>query len=270
MSRYAETLQRDLRQIADRATPSPDAWESIRTRIADQDPNQETEIIMLTENTLTRRRWPLVAAAAAVAALAIGAIALVNRGDGDELPADVPEPTPTVAPAPEPESATELPPVDSQLAPGRYTSDAPGVAVTFTLDEGQTAPWTLVSNQEPGGIQLWSDDTGREFIAIGRAGSWYDADEARDGDMTGLGSIGPDQIDRWIEENGIIVAESASVEVGNRPAQYRQIRLDSSPGASADFCPTGEQPWHAGLLGVGVDPDPPHEIVERRPHLHGL
>ena len=46
MSRFEETHQRDLRQIADRATPSSDAWNSILTRIADQDPIQETEIII--------------------------------------------------------------------------------------------------------------------------------------------------------------------------------------------------------------------------------
>lgn len=275
MSRFEETLQRDLRQIADRATPSPDAWAQIQSRIDAEEPFQETEIIMLTENTYTRRRWPLVAAAAAVAALAVGAIALVNRGDGEELPADVP--TPTVAPTPGPEAeptsgaTIELPPVESQIAPGRYTSDAPGVNVTFSLDEGQTAPWTLRSNQEPGGIQLWSDDTGREFIAIGRVGSWYGADEARDGDMTGLGSIAPDEIDRWIEENGIIVTESASVDVGNRPAQYRQIRLDTTPGASADFCPPGEQPCLWAATGsadtVGEGPGP---IPFSRDRLHSI
>jgi hypothetical protein len=264
MSRFTETLERNLEVIADRATPSPDAWAQIQSRIDDQEPFQETEIIMLTENTLTRRRWPLVAAAAAVAALAIGAIALVNRGDGDEQPADVP--TPTVAPAPEPESApdaaAELPPIDSQVAPGRYTSDAEGVTVTFTLDEGQTAPWTLRSNQEPGGIQLWSDDSGREFIAIGRVGSWYDADEARDQETTGLGSISPDDIDAWIEQNGIIVTEREDLVVGNRPTQYRQFRLDTTPGATADFCPPGEQPclWamsgSADLVDAGSTPVP--------------
>ncbi len=275
MSRFEDTLQRDLRQIADRATPSPDAWAQIQSRIDAEEPFQETEIIMLTENTFTKRRWPLVAAAAAVVAIAIGAIALVNRGDDIELPATPPQPAPTIAPAPEPESASdavmELPPVDSQVAPGRYTSNAPGVAVTFTLDEGQTAPWTLTSNQEPGGIQLWSDDSGREFMAIGRVGSWYDADEARDGEMTGVGSISPDEIDRWIEENGIIVTESADVEVGNRPAQYRQIRLDTSAGASADFCPPAEQPclWaatgSADTVGEG-----PSRIPFSRDRLHSI
>ncbi len=271
MSRFTDTLERNLEVIADRATPSPDAWDRIQARIDDQEPLQETEIIMLTENTLTRRHWPLVAAAAAVVALAIGAIALVNRDDSTEQPADVP--TPTVAPAPEPasEAAMELPPVDSQVTPGRYTSDAPGVTVTFTLDEGQTAPWTLTSNQEPGGIQLWSDETGREFMAIGRVGSWYAADEARDGEMTGLGSISPDDIDGWIEQNGVIVTESEDLDVGNRPAQYRQIRLDTSPGASADFCPPGEQPCLWAATGsadtVGEEPGP---IPFSRDRLHSI
>ncbi len=276
MSRLDHDIERGLQQIADRATPSPDAWAQIQSRIADQDPIQETEIIMLTENTTPTRRWPLIAAAAAVVALAVTGIFLVNRGDGDTLPADDP-PAPTLAPSPDPEAAPddptamELPVVDSQVPPGRYESGAPGVTVTFTLDEGRTAPWTVVSNQEPGGIQLWSDDTGREFIAIGRVGSWYDANEARDESTTGLGSIPPDDIDRWIEENGIIVTESADIEVGNRPAQYRQIRLDTSPGASADFCPSDEQPCLWAATGsadtVGEGPGP---IPFSRDRLHSI
>ena len=102
MNRLEHQIERDLRQIADRATPSPDAWNSILTRIADQDPDTETEIIMLTETApRSSRRWlPLAWAAAAVVAI-VGAIVIAlalhdTSPDDDQVPA--PAATTTVAP----------------------------------------------------------------------------------------------------------------------------------------------------------------------------
>ena len=46
--------------------------------------------------------------------------------------------------------------------------------------------------------------------------------------------------DGWIDQNGIIVVDSAEVEVGGRSAEYRQFRLDTTPGATADFCPEAD------------------------------
>lgn len=135
MTRLDRTLERDLRHIADRATPSPDAWDSILTRIADQDPHQETEIIMLTENTLTHRRWPLFAVAAAVAALAIAAIALVaGDRDDEELPAG---PPPTQPETREPSSVEESPNEDAGEAEDGASGGTPEV-ITLTLT-GTTA-----------------------------------------------------------------------------------------------------------------------------------
>jgi hypothetical protein len=100
---------------------------------------------------------------------------------------------------------------------------------------------------DPAGIQLISDDTGREFMAIGRVGSWFDAVESRTEETRGLGNIPADGIDTWIAVNDVIVVESAEISVGGRDAKYRLIRLDTSPGATADFCPEGEAPclWAA-------------------------
>ena len=273
MSRFEQDIEVGLRQIADRATPSPDAWNSILTRIADQEPIHETEIIMLTDNTIRTKRWPLYAAAAAVVALVVGGLALIARDDGAEVPADTPPPTvaPTsVAPAPD-TTAAPLPGEGQVLSPGRYTSTTPGVSVTFLLDDGQTAPWTVQSNQEPGGIQLWSDDTAREFIAIGRVGSWYDADQARAEETTGLGSIAADDIDGWIKLNGINVVDSADVEVGGRSAKYRQIQLDTGPDGTGDFCPAGERPclWAASGSADTIDANP-GPIPFSRERLHSI
>jgi hypothetical protein len=92
MNRLEQRVERDLRQIADRATPSPDAWTSILARIADQEPATETEIIMLTEPapTATRRRWLPFAVAAAVVALVIVGIALLTRDDSPSGPVSPP------------------------------------------------------------------------------------------------------------------------------------------------------------------------------------
>jgi hypothetical protein len=38
MSRIEDRLRPELRQIADRATPSPTAWDAIRSRIDSQEP----------------------------------------------------------------------------------------------------------------------------------------------------------------------------------------------------------------------------------------
>lgn len=250
MSRLDDQLERDLPVIADRVTasPSPDAWAAIQQRIADREPTRDTEIIMLTDNTTPTRRWPIVAAAAAVAAVAVGAIALTARGDDNEIPA---EPPPTVAPDGEstadPGGAPrELPDVDEQVPPGRYSTDALGTPVTFELGEGATAPWTLVAH-DGSGIQLWSDDSAREFIAMGRIGSWMTSDEARDEEHRGSGSIRPDDIDGWIEQNAILVVDGGTVDVGARTAEYRRFRLD--PAASAEWCPRSEQPCLWALAG---------------------
>ena len=104
-----------------------------------------------------------------------------------------------------------FPDVGSILEPGRYTSDTPGVTVTLTLGEGQTAPWTLAADQDAG-IQLLSNESEREFIAIGRIGSWFDADEARDENTTGLGSIAADDI--VFDATGLVPGQAALLFAG--------------------------------------------------------
>jgi ketosteroid isomerase-like protein len=87
MSRLEDRVRRDLGQIADRATPSPTAWEAIRTRIDSQEPAEETEIIMLTDDQpTTRRRWLTVGLAAAAAVVAVVvAVAIVTSDDDTEV-----------------------------------------------------------------------------------------------------------------------------------------------------------------------------------------
>ena len=67
MSKFTERVEHDLSQIADRATPSSTAWESIQQRIAEQDSESTMEVIMLNPDqkkppTVTRT-WMAAAAA---------------------------------------------------------------------------------------------------------------------------------------------------------------------------------------------------------------
>jgi hypothetical protein len=143
MNRLEHRIERDLRQIADRATPSPDAWDTILARIADQEPDTETEIIMLTEATpRSTRRWLLLASAAAavVAIIAAAVIAFaVSSSDDDQTPS----PAATVAPNTVAPNATRpvCPNVTGGaclgvLAAGTYTSTTFEPVITYTVPDG--------------------------------------------------------------------------------------------------------------------------------------
>lgn len=111
MTRFTERVERDLEQIAGRATPSSTAWEAIQQRIDDQDITEPTsEVIMLAperhESPTKNPRWMMVAAAVAALALIGGLIVAATRTDEDPVPADQPEPT---LPAAEPETEAAAP-----------------------------------------------------------------------------------------------------------------------------------------------------------------
>jgi hypothetical protein len=137
MNRLERQIERNLRQIADRATPSPDAWNSILTRIADQDPDTETEIIMLTEATpRSTRRWLLLASAAAAVLAIIGATVIafaVNDTNSDDD--QTPSPAATVAPTTV--APTTIAPTSETI---RFAVDtANGIPVSFTAP----VDWTV-------------------------------------------------------------------------------------------------------------------------------
>lgn len=84
MSRFDQRLEQDLGHIADKATPSPTAWESIQSRIADQADEPEMEIIMLQPDppkTVSRSTWVLTAAAAVV--FIVGGVIFALQSDDD-------------------------------------------------------------------------------------------------------------------------------------------------------------------------------------------
>ena len=83
MSRLDDRLEQGLSRIADRATPSPDAWEAIQARIAEQADQPEMEITMLQKNQPPPRRiapWVLGAAAAIIVVI-IAVVSFSRAGD---------------------------------------------------------------------------------------------------------------------------------------------------------------------------------------------
>jgi hypothetical protein len=156
MSRLERQIERDLRQIADRATPSADAWNSILTRIADQGPETETEIIMLTEaDTPTptptpNRRW-LLLAAAAVIVLVVAGIALAGNTDDDSTPS----PTAAATVAPTTTVPTRTKTVSFAVTPAR-------IPVTFTVP----FEWTVDEGLETTYKGPFIGDVGLNFYDI--------------------------------------------------------------------------------------------------------
>lgn len=249
MSRFEETLQRDLRRIADRATPSPDAWDRIQRRVADQDPPQETEIIMLVDTIHPpMRRWPLAAAAAAaVLALLLGATALLTRDADKQTPAvdtdTVDDERGAITPL-----FGDLPGPGARLA-GGYAVDSLGVPMSFVVPESTSKPWIL--RVDDGIAVTMGTDDG--FLAMSRVGSFYGAAEARDLEMTGLGSLGADDIDGWIAANDVIVSERSEVTIGGRTAVYRQVTASAGSGDGSERCPPDLPPPCLGISTASAD-----------------
>ena len=102
MTRFTERVTRDLDQIADRATPSPTAWESIQHRIAEQTDQPTMEVIMLSpDRNDSPKRGRMLAAAAGIIVLIGGLVFAITRSDDDTVPADTPQVTLPAEPAPE-------------------------------------------------------------------------------------------------------------------------------------------------------------------------
>lgn len=88
MTKFTERIEHDLSQIADRATPSSTAWESIQQRIAEQDSEPTMEVIMLNPDQkkppTVSRTWMAVAAALVII-VGIGSLfAVLNQDDGGD------------------------------------------------------------------------------------------------------------------------------------------------------------------------------------------
>ncbi len=262
MSRFAERLERDLDQIADRATPSTaTAWDSIRTRIDEQADEPEMEIIMLApdrnEPPATSRRWLLVAAAVVSLALVGGLIVAGTRDDVQEpIPADRYTSTLPPDPADLLGDAEELPlEAPTRIEAGRYRTDTLGVPAAFSIAEAST-----VSHGTTGEVALTIGGTAADLPArtfvLSRLGGWYTAAEAVDPDYVGQGSIGPYDVEGWIAANGIVAERRPDLRVDGRSTKVWDVRADETSTANVG-CAVSIEPcfYLFSLSEESMDPE---------------
>lgn len=202
MSNFVDRVQRDLGHIADRATPSPTAWEEIQTRIADLADQPEMEIIMLQKKP-SRSAWqrPLVLGSIAAAVAIIVGVVLFTRSDGDSnsirvTDEDATETTvTTVAPtteAPTTESpTTTLAVTSSTLDPAEAAwQEIPIVLFPGSVGEFRTNTFAVPFKFDTAGVPVTKDWEREDWIAItsDEVAGWVDV------------FLGLDSIEATVEE----------------------------------------------------------------------
>ncbi|MEO1064931.1 MAG: hypothetical protein AAFZ07_26240 [Actinomycetota bacterium] len=221
MSRFTEGLERQLGQIADRATPSFTAWEAIRQRVAEQANEPEMEVVMLTtdpspEQLRVRRRY-LVAVALVGLVLLGGLVALAAGRDGSES-----------VPVTRPPTETEEQPLQGGvLGPGRYETDLLGMSMTYSVDRD----WR-VARASAAQVGLAPPDSERRFVQFMRLGGWFSGSEATDPLYGGEGSIEPSDIDGWIASNDVIATPLPDVRLDDGTLRVVDVQID--PASDAD------------------------------------
>lgn len=242
MSKFTDRLENDLGQIADQATPSPTAWQAIRQRMTEPEPNRATEITMLTAEPDTeheiaerKRNWLAVAAAVAIVVIAVGVFAM-NRGDSDDLVVtDDPPTDETVedsAPATTTPVTAETP--GAEARPLRSGRPVNGLTETGTL--GMTITFDLPELMEPAFVERGAFSLFREAdeeldmggFAAGRVGGWYDAEQSVDNAYRGEGSIDANDVEGWIEANQHIAERLPDATVSGRTARVFDIQVDEN------------------------------------------
>lgn len=293
--RFGDRVERDLNQIADRATPSSStAWEAIQQRIDEQDPTERTmEVIMLDPeaNRLAKRPRTGMLVAASVAALTlVGGLVIVANRDGEPAPANQPEPTPTV-PATDPAIAGEptptveelngeaLPSIGADVESGvTYQTGLLGVSMSFEVPETTTvrtasANVIVLNDSLPAESPYPADSRTLSFTRIS---GWNTPEESADPEYFGPGSIDPYEIDAWAEANGLVAtippccrtitrSDAESTRVGSRIAERNatllNVELESSDTNQTSYCHENESClWAASVSERGanarIDNDP--------------
>ncbi len=233
MNRLERQIVRDLRQIADRATPSPNRWNSILTRIAAQDPDTETEpeqhlvpvkeiFVSITDSptseTRNRRRLAM-AAAAVVAVVGVAAIA-INRMNSDD---DV-EPAPAVQPTVAPTTTVAPTNVASRREAGVFEGDT--LKLTYIVPDG----WETRGGPRPySGVVKGEPAIGVLFV--GEAGDTFRTHYCGSG--TPSGPVGPtidDLVSAWTNLPGVDATAARDVTVDGFDAKEIELTVSADNG----------------------------------------
>ena len=131
MSQLTDRLERDLRELAAGAHPSPSAWESIVARLGDDGESEVALVLAPDPDRSKRPLWNAVAAAALIVAIAGSIAVLTGPGDDQISTADPDATTPSVAP---PSTATDVVPTTTAPFVGNWVStDTDGSSQTMEI-----------------------------------------------------------------------------------------------------------------------------------------
>jgi hypothetical protein len=271
MSKFNDRIERDLHQIADQASPSSNAWQTIQHRMAEPDTTGTRDVIMLTaedtevETPNQGRRW--LAIAASIAIVAIAAAALLRSGDDDTpIIADQPDEQSETTEAPTTEQPTTEQPTTEQptteqptttvaettttvadseeaatlvpglpLGAGAVTTDFLGVTMTFDSPSDAEVVYA-----QPGEFQLFYPqpvDAIRVFVAA-RIGGWYTKSESIDKFNREPGSIDPNDLELYFADSETIAERRPDTTISGRTVEVWDVQVDPDvEGTLIDECP---------------------------------
>lgn len=144
MSHLTDRLERDLREIAAGADPSPSAWNAIVARLGDDGDSDDALVLPLASDESKRRVWIAVAAAVLVV-IAASAVVASRAADDRSIPTDNPEPVTVPALPPGTSGGWWPQSTSSEVQDAQNRADAGDPAYLWQVDAGLAAdepPWS--------------------------------------------------------------------------------------------------------------------------------
>lgn len=147
MSQLTDRLERDLREVAAGAHPSPSAWESIVARLDDEPESEVALVLAAAPDRSTRPVWLAVAAATLV--VTAGSIAVLATEDGDDRSVSIADPDATTNPSAPPPSAgadvvPTIPPTTAPFAGIWESTDTEGSSHRLDIVRSGTDEYEVV------------------------------------------------------------------------------------------------------------------------------